>query len=237
MLDANYYLAECLYRQNKTAEAVVPYDYLADAPRNQYSEDALVRSGSIHYAAGDLDKALQRFQQLEPVADLAENKLEARIGQLRCLVKLNRTNDIISAADKVITSPKVAPEIEREARFAKAKANLSINNLAAALPDLKVLAANTRSAEGAEAKYLVAKLSFDAGNDVEAEKIIFEMADAGTPHQYWLAKSFILLADIYLKRGENFQAQQYLESILENYDGKDDIRPEATQRLNAIKAL
>ncbi|WP_111446250.1 tetratricopeptide repeat protein [Breznakibacter xylanolyticus] len=238
IIDAHYYLAECLMKQNQSQEAVVSYDYLADAPRHLYTEEAIIRSGSIHYNANRPDKALQRFEQLEPIADMAENKLEARIGQLRCLVKLNRTEAIISAADKVLTSPKLAPEIEREARFAKAKANLAMNDKTAALNDFKLLSANTRSTEGAESKYLVAQLAYDGGNDAEAEKVIFELADTGTPHQYWLAKSFILLSDIYLKRGENFQAQQYLESILENYDGKnDDIHAIATQRLNAIKAL
>lgn len=237
VLDANYYLAECLYRQNKNAEALVSYDVIANAGRNQYTEDALVRSGSIHYAANNYDKALERFQQLEQVADMAENQLEARIGQLRCLLKLNRIDAIVAAADKVMSTPKVAPEIDREARFAKAKTNLARNNSAAALPDLKLLSANTSSAEGAESKYLVAKIAFDAGNDVAAEKEIFSLADTGTPHQYWLANSFILLADIYIKRGENFQAQQYLESILENYKGTDDIHEKATQRLSTIKSL
>ena len=43
-----------------------------------------------------------------------------------------------------------------------------------------------------------------------------------TPHQYWLAKSFILLSDIYLSQGDRFQARHTLKSIVENYPETDD---------------
>ena len=38
---------------------------------------------------------------------------------------------------------------------------------------------------------------------------------------YYIAKSFILLSDIYLSRGDKFQAKATLESIIDNYDGEE----------------
>jgi hypothetical protein len=79
---------------------------------------------------------------------------------------------------------------------------------------------------------MLAQLLYDGGRKPEAEKEIFDFIGKGTPHQYWMAKSFILLSDIYADRQEYFQAVQYLESLLENYKAEDDdIRQIANERL------
>jgi hypothetical protein len=56
-----------------------------------------------------------------------------------------------------------------------------------------------------------------------------------TPHQYWMARSFILLADIYLELGDDFQARHTFQSIIDNYDiSGDGILTDARSRLQAI---
>jgi TolA-binding protein len=50
-----------------------------------------------------------------------------------------------------------------------------------------------------------------------------------------VAKGFILLADIYMERGNTFQAEQTLQSIIDNYDG-EDLKQEARQKLDKIKS-
>ena len=52
------------------------------------------------------------------------------------------------------------------------------------------------------------------------EDLIFEMPEKFSD-DYFIAKSFILLSDIYLKKENKFQAKATLESIIENYSGED----------------
>jgi hypothetical protein len=40
-------------------------------------------------------------------------------------------------------------------------------------------------------------------------------------YDYWVAKGFILLADIYVENGNTFQAKQTLQSIIDNYEGPE----------------
>ena len=61
-----------------------------------------------------------------------------------------------------------------------------------------------------------------------------DFAKKNTPHQFWLARSFVLLADVYIKQNNDFQAKQYLISLQKNYKVADEIQPMITDRLTAI---
>ena len=62
-----------------------------------------------------------------------------------------------------------------------------------------------------------------------------DFIERNTPHQYWLARAFVLLADVYIKQNDDFQAKQYLISLEENYKGNDDIKQMIDVRLNQIR--
>jgi len=87
---------------------------------------------------------------------------------------------------------------------------------------------------GAEAKYRLAQHLFDAGKTAEVEKEVFEFIDAGTPHAYWLARSFVLLADAYTKLDRKLEARQYLLSLKQNYQAEDDIAGMIESRLEKL---
>ena len=59
-------------------------------------------------------------------------------------------------------------------------------------------------------------------------------AQQPTQQQYWLARSLIVLADVSHRRGDDFQAQQYLLSLKANYTNKDDILQRVEDKLNQL---
>jgi TolA-binding protein len=61
------------------------------------------------------------------------------------------------------------------------------------------------------------------------------MADRYPSYEYWLAKSYILLADIYAANDNIFQARETLKSIIENYSG-DDLKQIAIQKLQKLES-
>ena len=85
-----------------------------------------------------------------------------------------------------------------------------------------ILAEDTRTKEGAEAKFLVAQMLFDDGSYDFCEDEINNFIEMSTPHTYWMARSFILLADLYTVQGKTMEAKQYLLSLQNNYDGGND---------------
>jgi hypothetical protein len=56
-----------------------------------------------------------------------------------------------------------------------------------------------------------------------------------TPNNYWLAKSFLLLGDIYLIREDHFQARATYQSVADGYSPADDgIVAEARERITHL---
>ena len=71
--------------------------------------------------------------------------------------------------------------------------------------------------EGAEAQYFLAYLTY-LDEDLEiAEELVFSLAD-NYSNDFFIAKAFVLLSDIYLAKGNVFQAKATLESVIENHD-------------------
>ena len=86
---------------------------------------------------------------------------------------------------------------------------------------------------GAEAKYYLAEMSFDEGKDKEAENSVYQLSEQYPDFEYWVAKGFILLSDIYVARKNYFQARETLKSIIQNYSG-DDLKEVARTKLALI---
>ena len=98
------------------------------------------------------------------------------------------------------------------------------------------LRTQVQTAMGAETKYLTAECYYHLEELDNAENEIISFTQQKTQQQYWLAKALILLSDIYLPRGDEFQAQQYLLSLQNNYKRtNDDILSIVEEKLKAME--
>jgi len=86
---------------------------------------------------------------------------------------------------------------------------------------------------GAEAKYNLAYIQYLLKDYLQAEKIVFEIINQVPSYDYWIAKSFILLADIYVNSDNIAQAKATLQSIIDNSDNSELVTI-AHEKLNAI---
>ncbi len=237
-VNAHFYKADCQYRNEDYENARQSFEFVAGRPGNAFMENAIVGVAKISYEQERYKDALGYYERLENEADDEDNRREALIGQMRCLTRMgDRPGYVSRLAERIMDDPKTSPEVVREARYKKAEAHLELGEKDMAFQEFQKLKDNTSSVEGAEARYRVAQILFDRGDLDKAEEDIFDFVNVGTPHQYWIARCFLLLSDIYEQRGELFQARQYIESLIENYqDRDDDIRERANNRLNELKA-
>ena len=234
---AQYQLADAYYRLARPADALREYRLLSDIAGNPYMEEACMRVAELSYDAADYTTALDYFYRMLSLASSAENTDIARLGILRTSYFLGQHRATIDIATQILDDYAANSEkadVIAEAMYNRAKAYIALGQWNKAQPDLTALAQEVRTANGAEAKYLLAEAYF-RDNDLDAaEAEIMSFAQMNTQQQYWLARALILLADINTSRGDTFQAQQYLLSLRENYrpaSSDDDIPARIKERL------
>ncbi len=232
---AQYSIADSHYRLGHKDEAREAYKKLADVKGNPYMEDACMRVAEIDYDQSNYSEALTYFTKLQEVASSIERENVARLGVLRCSYNLQDNEKTIAIATRILDDVSSSAELRKEAYYNRGKAYYALGQYNKAVEDLTPIAADVRTIQGAESKYLLAEAAYMENDLDKAEEEIMAFANMNTQHQYWLAKCFVLLSDIYVKRGEDFQAKQYLLSLQSNYQVKDDIQDTIKQRLSQIE--
>ena len=233
-LNANYYIGLIDYNQQNYESASAHLNKVLEYPDNKYSEEAMMMSAEMAYLAKDYARSLELYKLLKDRASTPERRQLAATGMLRSAAMTDNKEEVILAATAVLSDAKVAPELENEARHYRAKALVDVNQLSHAVEDWQVLAQDTRNVYGAEAKYQLAQYLFNAGKTAEAEKEVLNYLEVSTPHAYWLARSFVLLSDIYAKLDRKLEARQYLLSLKQNYQADDDIAGMIESRLEKL---
>lgn len=233
--NANFYLASIAFAKKDLEEAKRLFSLVLESGDTKFREESWARKAEIEYLDKDYAAAMESFKHLQAVAENPENKEAAKLGLMRCAELTGQPQEALLAANDLLKEPKLSPEIMSEARYVRAKAYISLKQENKALADLKEISKDTRTIHGAEAKYLLAQLYYDNKDDKNAETVLMNFIENGTPHQYWLARGFILLADIYIRQGDDFQARQYLTSLQNNYKSDDEIAAMIEDRLGKLK--
>lgn len=199
----------------------------------QYPEALLMSAGILeNNLPGRTADALKTYRLLERNggADFAG---DAWAGIMRTS---DNAEEQIAYARKVRTSGGLTAEQTEEASLTEARALLQAGRPSEALILFNRLAENPASLNGAKAAVELAQYYLSRKEYSKAEKTALEFTDAGTPHQYWLAKGFIALADAYHGQGKNAIAKEYLRSLRDNYPGSEkDIHSAISSRLKSWK--
>ena len=235
-LNTLYYLGEIYYSEKNTEKALENFEEVLDFSDNKYTESAIIRAASIRYNNEEYEEAGELYKQLLAKSSNEERRQLARINIMRTAQKCEKHGETARYAGELLANSSTSPEIKREASYNRAKAFMAIEKNDSAIKDLKELANDTRTKEGAEAKYLLAQIRYDQEKYSECEETIMEYIEESTPHAYWLARSFILLSDLYSTLDRKMEAKQYLLSLQNNYEGDDDIAEMIETRLEILNS-
>ncbi|HCC70002.1 MAG TPA: hypothetical protein DEQ09_02465 [Bacteroidales bacterium] len=234
-LNACFYLAECLVASGNTDESLKYYLEVSQTPNNPFLEKTYESLSGIYYLKEVYDSSYYYYYELEKAAELPGNELKAIVGMMKSAYNMGDAEKTIISSRVLMESDMVTEELAREASFMSAKSNYALGNYDRALIDFRRVAVEVTSSEGAESKYRVAQILVMKNNMDDAEDIIYEFIDQSTPHQYWMARMFILLADISLKKGDEFQARATLQSLKDYYQEEDDgILDEVNAKLDEL---
>lgn len=233
--NAQFYLAESLMAGGNNEEALKLYTEVASQPNNQFMEQSLMAAAGLLFEKEEYESAFDNYAKLEAAATKDENKIAALKGQLMSAAEAGDAQKTIEASGKILNASGIPEDLQRTASFQRARANYSLNNFDEALKDFRKVGTEVTSAEGAESKYMVAELLYRGGQPAESEKIVQDFIGQNTPHQYWMARMFLLLSDISIKKGDTLQARATLQSLRDYYSVEDDgILDEVREKLDSI---
>ena len=231
---AQYYIADSYYRLGESSDALREYKTLSDIAGNPYMEEACMRVAELSYDARDYRTSLDYFYRMLSLASDHDKVNIARLGILRCSYYLGNHQSTIDIATQILADEPVADDVRNEALYNRAKAYIALAQYQEAISDLTPLSQEVRTATGAESKYRLAECQYHLGDLDKAESEVMSFAGMNTQQQYWLARALVLLADINMRRGDDFQARQYLLTLQANYRGQDDIQTMVSERIAAL---
>ena len=228
--NAWYYQGLMLEEENDYENAYESFMHSAQFESSRFSESALDHAAQMAWAVGDWETAMDTYMRLYGKTTNAERQRISLFRIVSSAGQISEYDAVLLYADKALQSQLTADQ-KTEVTYWKAQALLETGKRSDARPLLEELSKDTRSKYGAESDYLLSQLLFDSGDKEGAEKVIMDFIQEGTPHMYWLARSFILLSDIYKSQGKDVEARQYLLSLKSNYTEEDDIADMIAKRL------
>lgn len=236
LLTANYYLADSYYREKQTDNALIYYEKVLETDKNTYTLDAALHAAEINDKAKAYEKSLAQFALVETLSTNEKDKLYAKWKIIEGNYSLGRYKDCVNKGEALLNSSYNIKSIKYDIQIMLSNSYTKLADTNNANKYYSLLAKDMNRKEGAEAKYIICKSLYDSKNFIEAEKEINEFMESESTQYFFLAKSFMLLADIFLNKNDKFQAKYTLLSIVDNYPNTDDgILDEAKKRLELIQ--
>lgn len=219
---AMFYLGEAASEAGNHARAVeYASDIILNHPDSEVAEDAMLLKADSEAAMGKGEIALDTYRSIENRASGSRIITDARLGIMRTTLELGRYSEALTAIDKLKSSSAAGSADRSEISFSEGLALQRLGRGEEARAIWSELAPEVSDQYGARSAVYLAQSLLDAGKVSEARKSIDKFINANPPHQYWLARGFIVLSDILRRQGDKFEADEYLRSLRTNYPGNE----------------
>lgn len=232
---AHFYLAECNYLEKEYETALFHYNKVIEKDE-KHMVDALFHAANINYRLKNFEKANTYYSQLEKINTDELKVPTMNKGLMLTHYKLENYADAIKSSDKVLANSQLSNAEKEEAFMIKGNSHYTLGNNKEAETAYKKVVSLSTDIDKAEAGYKLCEIHYTQGEYKQTEAEIFSYLKQKPSYDYWLAKGYILLADVYVKLEDNFQAKATLQSVIDYYKGADDIKTIAQAKLDAIKA-
>jgi len=234
IVNAQFYMAECAVRRSDYKKALPAYEFVIKRQDEQFLTTSLLNAAEIYVLNKEYNNALTYLEMLDHRELLPTQAIAVMVNKLNCYWGNRDYARATACGENILKEEKASNGDKEQARIIIARSALALKDYNLATTHFTALSKQGKSEIASEAMYNLAFIEYSKGNMEAAEKKIFEII-ANISHDYWQANSYILLGDIYVKKGNTFQAKYTYQSIMENYEG-EDLKQVATEKYNAIVA-
>ncbi|RVT99833.1 tetratricopeptide repeat protein [Mucilaginibacter limnophilus] len=228
---ARYIRAQALVNLGRNEEAVMDYNYILNDWTSGYTEKSLIAMAKLYMSQKKYNDAVVFLKRLEINSEYKADYTFAINNLLISYDQMEMPDDVLKYVTLVRDNEKSAEEDKFKTGLFAGKAHLQLGDTTTAVKEFNYTVSNTKTVSAAEAKYNIARVEYLQGKYKASQKTCFDLAKELPNYDYWIAKTFILLADNYTALKDDFQAKATLQSVIDNYKGNDDILPEAKAKL------
>lgn len=231
---ARFTRAQSLVNLNRYDEAVADYNVILNDWTSAYTEQSLISMAKLHMAQKKWNDAVVFLKKLEITSEYKADYTFAINNLMLCYSQMRMPEDAINYVHLVRENEKTSQEDKFKTGLYAGLAYLQLADTTSALKEFTYTADNTKTISAAEARYNIANVQYLKRQYKVSQKSCFDLVKDLPNYDYWVAKTYILLADNYVGLKDNFQAKATLQSIIENYKGDDDILTTARQKLDML---
>lgn len=235
-IQAHFNRGEALFDLKRYNEAIQDYASISDQGSSVFVETANHRAANIaYYSTQNFPEAQKYYGRLEQTATTEELLFEAQQYGMRSAFYASDFQNLPPVAERLIKNSRATTQDHAEAYYFMGKAYLAQKEDDKALTAFnKNIQLSGDDVHSAEARYWRAYLTYKKRDLKTAMDLCFQNSKEIPGHPYWLVKSFILLSDIYAEQDNLFQAKATLQSIVDNYDGDQELLNEAKRKLQRV---
>ncbi len=225
---------QSLINLNRGDEAVADFNVILNDWTSAYTEKSLISMAKWQISQKKYNEAIAYLKKLEINSEYKADYSFAINNLLLCYAQMNMPDDALKYAKLVREYEKSSQEDKYKTGLYSGLAYLKKGDTTAAVKELEYTVTNTKTIVAAEAKYNIANVEYRKGKYKASQKTCFDLVKELPNYDYWVAKTYILLADNYVAMKDTFQAKATLQSIIDNYKGNDDILSTAKDKLNKL---
>jgi TolA-binding protein len=225
---------QSLINLNRGDEAIADFNVILNDWTSAYTEKSLISMAKWQISKKKYNEAIVYLKKLETNSEYKADYSFAINNLLLCYAQMKMPDDALKYAKLVRDYEKSSQEDKFKTGLYSGIAYLQKGDTTSAVKEFEYTVTNTKTIAAAEAKYNIANIEYQKGRYKASQKTCFDLVKELPNYDYWVAKTYILLADDYVAMKDNFQAKATLQSIIDNYKGNDDILPTANQKLDKL---
>ena len=234
-LNAHYYRGESRALKKRYNPALADYEAIIAEGISDFYERSLKKAAIISYNyTQNFGKALKYYKLLETQTANADDKFLAQLGAMRSAFRLGRDAEVQTYANLVNKNGLSTTAEKSTAMYYLGKTAYKNSELDKAITALQQTAQLSTNNQAAEARYLIAQAYYDKGEAAKAEAQVSKANEQNTAYPYWIAKSLLLMSDIFLDRDDLLNARAAAEAVQENFKEDESLLAEANAQLQAI---
>jgi tetratricopeptide (TPR) repeat protein len=225
-LQANFYLAEMYYSQNKLAQTKPYYEYIINQEPNEYTEQALTRLSQVLLSNKDWDKAIPVLKRLENEAKNEQNILYAQSNLMKGNYSLEKYTDAVAYAEKILQQANLDDTVKTDAKIIIARSAIKTGNLTKAKQAYQEVALIAQGELKAESIYYDAYFKNKEGLYQDSKVQIDNLNANYSTYKKWSVKGLVVMAKNFYGMKDAFQATVVLEAVIKRFKG-DEMHKEA----------